>query len=276
MKNTEPRVQIIIAAHKSYQMPEDEMYLPLHVGAEGKKDQAGNPLDLGYVKDNTGDNISELNSSFCELTGMYWAWKNLDAEYIGLAHYRRHFTMHKKGKNPFDSVLRLEQIQPFLGKIKVFTPGKRRYYIETLYSHYAHTHYSSHLDETRNIISEKYPEYLESYDKIVHRRSGYMFNMMIMEKSLFDAYCSWLFDILFELQKRVDMPELSVFQGRFFGRVSEIIFNVWLEQQVKCGRIRKDEIMDLHCIHMEKIDWLKKGSAFLKAKFRGTKYDSSF
>lgn len=276
MKNTEPRVQIIIAAHKPYQMPEDEMYLPLHVGAEGKKDQAGNPLDLGYVKDNTGDNISELNSSFCELTGMYWAWKNLDAEYIGLAHYRRHFTMHKKGKNPFDSVLRLEQIQPFLGKIKVFTPGKRRYYIETLYSHYAHTHYSSHLDETRNIISEKYPEYLESYDKIVHRRSGYMFNMMIMEKSLFDAYCSWLFDILFELQKRVDMPELSAFQGRFFGRVSEIIFNVWLEQQVKCGRIRKDEIMDLHCIHMEKIDWLKKGSAFLKAKFTGTKYDSSF
>lgn len=276
MNSSKPRVQIIIAAHKSYQMPEDLMYLPLHVGAEGKKDQAGNPLDLGYVKDNTGDNISELNSSFCELTGMYWAWKNLDAEYIGLAHYRRHFTLGKKGKDPFESVLRYEQIQPFLGKIKVFTPGKRRYYIETLYSHYAHTHYASQLDETRAIISEKYPDYLDSFDKIMRRRSGYMFNMMIMEKSLFDAYCSWLFDILFELQKRVDMPELSAFQGRFFGRVSEIIFNVWLDEQVKCGRIHKGEIKDLHCIHMEKINWLKKGSAFLKAKFTGKKYDASF
>ena len=70
-------------------MPQDDMYLPVHVGASGKN-------DLGYTKDNTGENISELNPSFCELTGLYWAWKNLDADYIGLAHYRRHFSMVKK------------------------------------------------------------------------------------------------------------------------------------------------------------------------------------
>lgn len=57
-------------------MPKDEMYLPLHVGAEGKFDASGKPLDLGYTKDNTGENISEKNSYFCELTGLYWAWKN--------------------------------------------------------------------------------------------------------------------------------------------------------------------------------------------------------
>lgn len=52
-------------------MPEDSLYLPLHVGAEGKIDENGNPLDLGYVKDNTGDNISSRNPSFCELTGAF-------------------------------------------------------------------------------------------------------------------------------------------------------------------------------------------------------------
>ena len=71
------KIKIIIATHKKYQMPEEDIYVPVQVGAEGKD-------DLGYTLDNSGDNISNKNSSFCELTGMYWAWKNLDADYIGL------------------------------------------------------------------------------------------------------------------------------------------------------------------------------------------------
>lgn len=263
-------IQIIIATHKEYQMPSDSMYLPLHVGAEGKS------LDLGYTKDNTGDNISELNPSFCELTGLYWAWKNLNSAYIGLAHYRRHFSMRKKNKNPFDNVLSYKEIKPYLGKIKVFTPNKRKYYIESLYSHYSHSHYSEHLDITREIIQEKYPEYLDVFDKVMKQTYGYMFNMMIMQKEYFDQYCAWLFDILFELQKRVDMPELSTFQARFYGRVSEIIFNVWLQYQLDSGNLHSTEVIEIPCIHMEKINWIKKGGSFLKAKFFGKKYEGSF
>lgn len=269
-------IRIIIAAHKKYRMPEDKMYLPLHVGAEGKTDDSGKPLDLGYIKDNTGDNISELNPSFCELTGIYWAWKNLDAKYIGLAHYRRHFCMKKKGKDPFDSILKYEEIKPYLGKIKVFVPNKRKYYIESLYSHYKHTHYAWQLDETRRIISEKYPDYLKSYDKIVKRSYGYMFNMMVMEKEYLNQYCQWLFDILFELQKMKNMPELSAFQNRFYGRVSEIIFNVWLDYQLESGNLKKEDIKEIKCIHIEKINWAKKIFAFLKAKFFSKKYNGSF
>ena len=269
------RVQVIIATHKKYRMPEDEMYLPVHVGAEGKKDIDGNPLNLGYIKDNTGDNISALNASFCELTGLYWAWKNIDTDYIGLAHYRRHFGF-KKTKDPFDGVLTYEELKPYLGKVRVFVPNKRKYYIETLYSHYEHTHYSNQLDVTRQIISEKYPTYVESYDEIIKHTYGYMFNIMNMEIELLDQYCSWLFDILFELGKRIDMPELSSFQGRYYGRVSEIIFNVWLDYQVKSGKIKRDEIKEIPCIYMEKINWWKKGKAFLEAKFAGKKYEGSF
>ena len=267
-------VKIIIATHKKYQMPKDDMYLPLHVGAEGKLDENENDLDLGYTKDNSGDNISNLNASFCELTGLYWAWKNIDADYIGLAHYRRHFSLKKKAG--FENVLTYSELKPYLGKIKVFVPNKRKYYIETLCSHYEHTHYKEQLDETRNIILEKYPEYVSIYDKVVKRTDGYMFNMMIMDRELFDNYCSWVFDILFELKKRCDMPELSPFQRRYFGRVSEIIFNVWLEQQLESGRLKKNQVKELRCIHMEKINWLKKGKAFLKAKFFSRKYEGSF
>ena len=174
-------VKIIIATHKKYKMPSDHMYIPLHVGAEGKKDNNGNPLDLGYMKDNSGDNISRLNASFCELTGLYWAWKNLDADYIGLVHYRRHFSM--KNKMKFENVLKYKELKPYLDEIKIFVPNKRKYYIETLYSHYEHTHYKEQLDETRSIIFEKYPEYVSVYDKVVKRTYGYMFNMMIMDKN---------------------------------------------------------------------------------------------
>lgn len=269
-------VRIIIAAHKAYRMPDDPMYLPLHVGAEGKTDPDGNVLDLGYQKDNEGENISALNPSFCELTGLYWAWKHLDADYIGLAHYRRHFSLRKAGEDPFDSVLTYEQLQPILERASVIVPGKRRYYIETLYSHYAHTHYADQLDQTRGIIAEHCPDYLESYDRVVQRTWGYMFNMMILRRDLLDAYCTWLFDILFTLQSRIDATELDAFQGRFYGRVSEIIFNVWLDRQLESGALQPDEIAEIPCIHMEPVNWWKKGTSFLKAKFFHQRYDSSF
>ena len=86
----EKNIKVIVAAHKKYQMPENEMYIPVQVGAEGKEKIEG------YTQDNTGDNISSKNPYFCELTGLYWAWKNLDADYKGLVHYRRYFTKAKR------------------------------------------------------------------------------------------------------------------------------------------------------------------------------------
>ena len=278
-KQEKKDVVVIVASHKAARMPEDALYLPLHVGAEGKKDEAGRDLDLGYTKDNTGENISLLNPGFCELTGLYWAWKNLDADYIGLAHYRRHF-IEKKTKDPFDGVLRKETIEKDLGTIRIFTPNKRKYYIETLYDHYKHTHYIKQLDETRTIIEDLFPDYLREFDEVVKRTFGYMFNMMILEKDLLDSYCSWLFSILFELKNRMErdpeMQALSDFQSRFYGRVSEIIFNVWLEHEIQTGAVRKEEIKEIPVMQIDGVNWAKKGSAFLRAKFTGRKYERGF
>ena len=128
---------IVVATHKKYRMPKDPLYLPVHVGAEGKKDAKGNPLDFGYQKDNEGDNISIKNPRYCELTGIYWAWKNLDSDYIGLVHYRRYFGGRNRGKDIFDSILTGKELQPMLGKYEVFVPRERRYMIETLYSSFS-------------------------------------------------------------------------------------------------------------------------------------------
>lgn len=79
-------ITVAVATHKAYRMPIDGVYMPLQVG------RALHPnVDLGMTCDNTGDNISQLNAQYSELTGLYWMWKNCDADYQGLVHYRRHF-----------------------------------------------------------------------------------------------------------------------------------------------------------------------------------------
>ena len=68
---------IVVATHKPYRMPPDPCYLPLHVGKAGKE-------EMGFAGDDTGENISRKNPYYCELTGLYWLWKNVHTDYKGL------------------------------------------------------------------------------------------------------------------------------------------------------------------------------------------------
>ena len=256
-------IKVIVATHLQSDMPKDEMYLPLHVGAQGKD-------PLPYDGDNTGDNISEKNPTFCELTGLYWAWKNLPDEYIGLVHYRRFFALRPfRGRTPLDRVLTKAQAEELLAGRDGIVPTPRHYVIENLYSHYKHTSYVEPLDITGEIIAEKYPAYVPAFRRLKKRSSAQMFNMFILRRDHLDKYCTWLFDILFELERRVDASQYTAFHARFFGRVSELLLDVWLENNpLDCATVP--------LMHVTKINWLAKGSAFLAAKFMGKKYDKSF
>lgn len=252
-------IKIIIATHKPYWMPDDDIYLPLHVGAEGKIDASGNPLDLGFVKDNTGDHISEKNANYCELTGLYWAWKNLDADYVGLAHYRRHFTTGGHSSDKKSLIITGKDLETLLNQTDILLPKPRNYWIETNYSQYVHAHHAEDLDVTREILKEKYPQYIQTYDAYMKRTKGHRFNMFIMKREKFDAYCEWLFDILFELEKRLDISDYNQNDARVFGFVSERLLDVWLETN-------KYTFKELSYVFMEEQNWLVKGGNFLKRK----------
>ena len=260
------KVKIIVATHKKYKMPDDELYLPVQVGSEGKE-------NLGYQVDNNGENISNKNATFCELTGLYWAWKNLDADYIGLCHYRRHFTCKKlipfNEEAKFKILLNKKQTEEILKDTDIILPKKREYYIENLYDHYKHTMYVETLDETRKIIEEKCPNYLPEFDKLHKRTSAHMFNMFVMKKEYLNDYCEWLFDILFELEKRIDSSKYDSFHARYLGRISELLLDVW----IKTNGLKYREVK---VIDMQNVNWFKKGWAFLMAKFTGKKYRGSF
>lgn len=259
-------IKVLVAAHKKYFMPKCKCYIPIHVGKKGKE-------SIGYVGDDTGINISEKNPYFCELTGLYWGIKNLQCDYIGLVHYRRYFAeinvRHMFSKDKFNHILSESSMESILKNYDIILPKKRCYYIENLYDHYAHTHYSIHLDETRNIIKKYHSEYLNAFDCVMKRKSAHMFNMFIMKKSLADDYCDWLFSILFELEKKIDVTKYDHFQARLFGRVSELLLDVWIEK----NNLKYKEVPYMH---MEKIDWVKKIRAFLNAKFKDEKFSGSF
>ena len=276
-------VEIIIATHKNYDFPKEKSYLPLQVGA------ANTDNDLGIEKDNTYDNISSKNPYFCELTGLYWAWKNVNADYVGLVHYRRHFTLRSgkiKQAERLKSALSDIEITDLIGDYDLILPKKRNYYIETLYSHYEHTLFVAPLLKTREIIEKLYPEYLEEFDRLKVRKSAHMFNMLIAKKEILNEYCSWLFNILFTLEEEIkEDPEFVAdydqFHARFYGRISELLFDVWL--YTKYPSLRNSELSDdeirvkeLRVIDIENVNWLKKGTSFLLAKYGKKKYGKSF
>lgn len=246
--------KIIVATHKAYWMPDDSIYLPVQVGAEGKT------FDLGYEKDNTGDNISSKNKNYCELTGLYWAWKNLDADYIGLAHYRRHFCTPGVKGDKKSRVLTGAQMEKLLEKSDVLLPKQRNYFIETNYSQYVHAHHAVDLDTTRSILKERHPEYIKAFDETMKQTKGHRFNMFIMKRDKFDAYCEWLFDVLFELEERLDISSYSENDARVFGFVSERLLDVWIQTN-------HIEYQDIPYVFMEEQNWLVKGADFLRRKF---------
>ena len=254
-------IKILIATHKKYHMPMDDVYLPVRVGNALAND------DFGYQGDDDGENISEKNPYYCELTALYWGWKNLEADYIGLAHYRRHFCVEKKTWK-FASVLTKEEACNLCSQYDVVLPKKRRYYIETLASHYKHTHDIEHLELTREIIRQHCPDYLEDFDKVMNRTWAHMFNMCIMKRELLNEYCTWMFNVLFELEKEIDLKNLSAFDARLFGRVSEFLLDIWIRH----NHIKYKEI---GYVQMGDENWGAKIKGFLNAKFRGEHYNSS-
>lgn len=246
-------IKVIVAAHKVYRMPADPMYLPVHVG------KAGKTLELGFQGDDTGAHISEKNGTFCELTGIYWAWKNLRSDYVGLAHYRRHFR-GKKGRDKWDCILSAQQAEALLKDVDVLLPKRRNYYIETVYDQYIHAHPAEPMDLMLKLAAESGPQYAAVAENMKKRTWTHIYNMFIMKWDVFDGYCSWMFPILFEIEKSVDISTYSDYDKRVFGFLTERMLDIYLEAN---GIVYRD----IPVMFMENQNWLKKGGAFLKRKF---------
>jgi len=244
------KTEIYVATHKKYQMPTDNIYVPIHVG------KANNDLDFGYIGDDTNNNISHKNSEYCELTALYWLWKNSQADIVGLVHYRRYFALSN------NQVIMTEKSISDIFKINpdiIIAPKKKNYYIENIYNHYKNAHHIQDLINTRSVVEKNYPEYLSSFDDVMSSKKLRLYNMFIMPKATSDLYCEWLFNILFEVEKKSDVANYSNYQKRLYGFLSERLFNVWIEKN-------HINIMEINVFNTEKENKVNKMLNYAKRK----------
>lgn len=244
------KVKLLICYHKPAPLLKDNILTPIHVGrANAKKRMDHNSDNFKWLMENligddTGENISDKNDYYNEMTAIYWAWKNYDQlgnpDYIGLMHYRRHFVLNEnsldvlniRNFNPntyFDEINYSEEKIEKLVEGCDFLPhiGK----VINVYKHYTENQRKEDIDLANDIIIEKYPEYESVMKKYYSGDYSNFCNMCIFSKDLFFKYCEWIFSILEEFEKRVDMSE-----KRFF--ISERLTGVFIAKLMENKKLK--------------------------------------
>ncbi len=207
-------LKIFVMTHKPFDVPDHPLYQPLHVGRAGAQ-------DLGYLGDDTGENISDMNCYFSELTGLYWLFKNYrETPYLGVCHYRR-YLLDASG-HAFTE----KEALSILKEHDLITTKLLELNFSYAYG-FSKNHEEKDLAATGEVIFELFPDYYDTFDTIIHANRTYFGNMMICSLSLFQDYCSWLFSILFEVQKRISIDTYDSYHKRVFGFLSEILLYVY-------------------------------------------------
>lgn len=228
-------IKIFICAHKEVPLPQHPYFLPIQAGA------ALHDHINGYQPDNEGDNISDKNPHFCELTCHYWAWKNLkNIDIVGLNHYRRYFDFTRKWPQfsadkhfiATEEFLKqnylFQNLEELLSKFDIILPVVRHWRVSNT-QQYGDYHIAKDWEMLRQIIKERHPEYIPAFEKTMDRSNKSVgYNMFITHWKHFNAYSEWLFDILFEVERRVP-PIDDPIQSRIYGYMSERLINVFCE-----------------------------------------------
>ncbi|ASA55900.1 DUF4422 domain-containing protein [Vibrio gazogenes] len=226
---------IALAYHKKSPIIESNYLHPVQVG-KSLSDE-----DLGFICDNTGENISRKNIFYAEMSAIYWMWKNVDAEYLGLFHYRRildfknnknediyNYQINEKS-NIFDDLgLTDEEINKKLDEYNIIT-RKKQSLLEwsnfTIKEHYAHEHLLEHLELATNYINGKYPEISNHWDDFLNQSESYFSNMFVMKRDIFNEFCKFVFDILKHVEEMTNLYDRRLQYGqkqaRFLGYLAE-------------------------------------------------------
>lgn len=189
------------------QYREPEYISVLQVGADNS------PKNCVGFKDYEGDNISEKNGNYSELTGLYWIWKNYlrtreDHDYYGLVHYRRLLDLSE------DDILRLKDndIDAVLPYPMPYSPN-----IEVHHRRYLT---DGEWTSVLNVLHELCPEYAKAFEDILEQEYLYNYNIILAKRKVLEEYCAWLFPILFRIEEMND-PEGKKAPNRYIGYVGE-------------------------------------------------------
>lgn len=212
---------------------------PIYFNIQCGKDST--TVDLNMTTDNTGDNISSRNRYWSEITGLYWAWKNIErSEFIGLCSYRRFFNFKK---NPFkpvniinkllsDSVnnISIPNLDSLFNDYDIIIP-KPYIYAYSIRRVCSMNYNDNDFSLLEEVIEKLSPDYIESYNTVIYKTNTAIgHNMFIMRWDNFQKYCEWVFPILFELEKKISPEKYPKHQVRVFGYMHELLLKVFIEK----------------------------------------------
>ena len=206
--------------------------------------------DIGCLKDNTENNISDLNVFINEITGLFWIWKNTNDDYVGLCHYRRFLTTDTDNSYAFEKIVTDQQVKELLksydiliGKAVFFGMTQKELLINDCDENLANLG----LMITERYLSEIQPDYLESFNYVWTQSIIWRSHLFITRHYVFNAYCSWLFSFFIEATKEViqaaALEEQEKSSKRLMGYIGERMLSVWLYKQNL--RIKELSIMQI-------------------------------
>ncbi len=228
------KAAIYTAYHKTSPLVESASVRPIHVG----RAKAKAPL-RDMIGDDTGDSISDANARYCELTALYWAWKNdREATHIGLMHYRRFLDF--AGKHPAKAA------EKALGEFRIAAyaaqtegwlkanPGidlvlpRPHVMPVSVRENYATRHSPADLAFVEQVIRRDHPGYIPYFESVMAGREVLLGNMFLARREIADAWCAFLFDVLDKLdQADLSRKYYSSYQSRYLGFMSERLFTVF-------------------------------------------------
>jgi lipopolysaccharide biosynthesis glycosyltransferase len=172
------------------------------------------------LHDDEGDNISEKNKMYHELTAQYWAYKNdSGADYYGFWQYHRYFAFSTDAEDVIhceslnEGVLTKygideRRIAEYCDDFDIILPEAREIIIEgqklSAYEAISRNFEKKDLDLFIKIITSKYPLYYDALMETLDSKTALGAHLFIMRKDLFMEYSSFLFDVLDEFEAAVD------------------------------------------------------------------------
>lgn len=181
-------------------------------------------IEIAQLKDNEGENLSLRNQDYCEMSAVYWIWKNdKESDYIGLCHYRRRFVVDEDMidyimSEGYDAVYTIPQL---------IDGGLRDEFVERNYFLTPEI-----WDITENVIRKLSPGYLEAWEQLQTSYFLLPYNMFIMRRDIFEDYCAWVFSVLKEVD-RYYLEQGIQRNDRYLGYIAELLNTVYAMKHVK-------------------------------------------
>lgn len=248
-------ISIFVCCHRQAEVPKNRILQPIQAGAA----LAPRHLD-GFLHDDAGEQISAKNRSYCELTALYWAWKNCDSDHIGLFHYRRYLYPDRGARRPYrienkptEELLRrlgYDSFSELIAQYDIILPKAEQMYV-SVREHYAGApfHRAEDLALMESVLREREPDYVPASERYLSGSRHYFGNIMIMRRELLEDYCAWLFPLLEEFDRRADFEGRSPQELRVDGYLAERLLGIYVTKQAGERRV-----LELPRVHFDAMD----------------------